>query len=430
MTLWRLIWKEVLHRRLNSALAVLSVAVAVGVLVAEVVLLRAHDVRTETMLQSRQQEADRRLAVAEDDYRKYMKELGFNLLILPREQELAEFWEKGYATHTLPEDSVRKLSESGTTLMRHLLPIVQQNVFWPEQKRRIILVGTRGEVPIRQRGQMEPMIVAVPEGKVRLGHQLASDLGLKPGDAVALLGTQFVVEECYPERGSADDATVWMNLATAQQLLDMPGRINAIEALKCYCAGGEGGEALREEVLRILPEAKVILRENKVTVRAKARERIKEAREKETAGLAATRAQMRSSREAAAAILVPLVILGAAVWIGLLTLGNVRERRAEIGLLRAIGLRSRSVALLFLAKAALIGLIGALLGYGAGFATGLGAAARDGGDAMDTVAAGNLFSPLLLALVLLAAPLLAAAASWVPATLAGQQDPAVVLREG
>jgi len=43
--------------------------------------------------------------------------------------------------------------------------------------------------------------------------------------------------------------------------------------------------------------------------------------------------------------------------------------------------------------------------------------------------AAGLFNPLVLILVLLAAPLLAGLASWAPAIIAASQDPAQVLRE-
>ena len=124
MSVWRLIRKEILYRKLNFALGVVSVLVAVGVVVAQFSLLRAHDLCTEQLLDRKQARADVRLAKLEDDYRKYMKELGFNLLILPVGQDLTEFWEKGYATSTMPEENVRKLAESGTMMIRHLLPIV------------------------------------------------------------------------------------------------------------------------------------------------------------------------------------------------------------------------------------------------------------------------------------------------------------------
>ncbi len=42
---------------------------------------------------------------------------------------------------------------------------------------------------------------------------------------------------------------------------------------------------------------------------------------------------------------------------------NVRDRHAEIGLMRALGYGSSKIALLFLGKSVIIGLIGALFGF-------------------------------------------------------------------
>jgi predicted lysophospholipase L1 biosynthesis ABC-type transport system permease subunit len=57
---------------------------------------------------------------------------------------------------------------------------------------------------------------------------------------------------------------------------------------------------------------------------------------------------------ALAKVATPLVVLAAAVWVGLLSLANVRQRRAEIGLLRALGKSSTTIASLLLGKAVLL----------------------------------------------------------------------------
>ena len=447
MTVWRLIGKEILHRKLNFALGVVSVLVAVGVVVAQFTFLRAHDIRTGQLLRAhdratedllhRKQLADEaRLAVLEDDYRKYMKELGFNLLVLPIDQDLGEFWDKGYATTTMPEENVVKLANSNTSLIRHLLPIVQQNVTWPEEKRRIILIGTRGEVPLAHRNPLEPMLLAVPEGKAVIGFALARDLGLRAGGKMTLMGRQFEVHKVRPERGTAEDSTVWVDLKAGQELLDMPGRINGIEALKCMCAGVTI-EQLKAEVAGYLNnEVKVVVRQNAVTIRAKARDRARKEHVEAMAATKASRAQLRAEREATwararrtresfAAVVVPLVLGGAAVWIGFLALSNVRERNAEIGILRAIGVRSGHIFSVFLVKALAIGLLGAVTGYAAGLAVSFVASQRV--ESLQVGGLGELFTPWLLVAVVCAAPLLSVLASWAPATLAARQDPAVVL---
>src|SRR5262249_37287693 len=125
------------------------------------------------------------------------------------------------------------------------------------------------------------------------------------------------------------------------------------------------------------------------------------------------------------AILIPLAVTGAALGLVLLALGNVRERRIEIGLFRSLGLRSSQIYGLFLGRAALLGLVGAVTGWLAG-----GLVAWCWGDVSDlTDGAEWLLDPWIWAGPLAAAPLLAALASWAPACLAVRQDPAVVLRE-
>src|SRR5205085_709985 len=65
--------------------------------------------------------------------------------------------------------------------------------------------------------------------------------------------------------------------------------------------------------------------------------------------------------------LIALVI--AALGIASAMLAAVRERRREIGVLKAIGARDRDVMRLFLVEASTIGLVGGVIGTVAGWAT-------------------------------------------------------------
>ena len=428
MSIARMVCMELLHRGLTALLAVLLVTTAVGAFVAEVGILQSHDTRTAAMLEAKQAEADRALAVMEDEYRKYMKELGFNVLILPEGQDLAEFWRTGCPSGAMPEENVQRLAATGTTRMRHLLPIVQARVWWPEKERTITLVGTRGEVPIVGRGQKEPMLDPVPIGKAVIGHQLATDLRLASGDSLRLMGKTLEVLSVRPHRGGEGDVTIWISLADAQQVLDMEGRIHAIEALKCHCAS-TGKETIAEEIGELtddvraaLPGVQVVVRENKVTVRAKARLKAKEVHEDTIRKWQSDRAELRRERERFAAVIVPLIMLAAAAWIGLLALMNVRERRAEIGILRAIGLQTSQVLALFLARAAAVGMAGALVGVVVGMGV-IAARSQPGG-------APFVFPCPAVVGALVLAPLVAVLAALAPALLAAGEDPAAVLTEG
>jgi putative ABC transport system permease protein len=424
MTVSRLILREITFRKLGFALGVVSVLVAVGTLVAALTVLRKHDARTEQIITAKEAATQARLAQLEDDYRKITLKMGFNVLILPKDQNLSDLFADDYATKYMPEDYATTLAQSRVATINHILPSLQQKVKWPEHGRTILLMGIRGVVYLHSK-QQKPLLQPVAPGQMILGAELARNLNLKAGDSTALFGRPFTVSKVNEERGTKDDITVWIDLTTAQEILDKKGLINAILALDCTCATDDRLAHIRAEIGKILPETQIIEFQSQALARAETRHRAAAeaaaALDQEKTG----RARLRAERESFAAMLVPVVMLGSAVWIGFLALANVRERRAEIGVLRALGLRRRQIFTLFLGKAILTGLVGAALGYLAGRLA--GNAWKEAAD--QTPLALPWFDPTLLAIVLVAAPVLAALASWLPALLAAQQDPANILRE-
>ena len=425
MHLTRLILKEMGYRKLNLALALLSVVVAVGCLVAELTVLRAHDLRTEQIIAEKEEQTNKEMEKLQDEMRVSMKKLGFNIRILPKDQNLEELYAKDYASKLMPEEYVKRLVESKIVVIQHLLPSLRQKIEWPEQKgRTVILVGVRGEVPVIQRDLRNPILHPVPPGTMVVGYLLHKGLGCAIGDRLTLLGRDFTVGKLNEERGDNDDITVWVNLEEAQQVLNKEGLVNEIMALKCQCAG-VGMDKVRQEIANTLPETQVIEFASRSLARFEAREAADATARREVEAMRDHRARLRAAAESFAAWLIPLVTAAATVWIGFLAFSNVRERLPEIGVLRALGLRSRDVFLLFLGKAAVIGLVGAAAGYLAGACIGLLWSSTG-------VAAGNLPGLLdfgLLVQLLIMAPVLSAVASLIPAMVAAQQDPALILRD-
>lgn len=137
---------------------------------------------------------------------------------------------------------------------------------------------------------------------------------------------------------------------------------------------------------------------------------------------------MKSERELFAAILVPLVMVACAVWIGLLGFNNVRDRKTEIAIQRAMGFRTGQILFLFLCKFLIMGLFGGAIGIMAGLGVGrwLGMATE---EHIAEMATEQLLDPGLWVLVLLIAPALSVLSGWIPTLIATRQDPAVILRE-
>ncbi len=427
MTLLKIAGREFRFRALNSFLSVAAIALAVAILTSTVLLFRGYDADSERAITDKEEAVEARNAEMLDEYRKSTKGMGFNILILPKGQELADFYAEDFASKYMPEEYAQRLADEQVMSVRHLLPSLQQRIVWPEKRRTVHLMGVKGQVPLLHRNPRKPIVQPVPMGSAILGHELAADLGLASGDKITFKGRSFTVEQTHEARGNKDDLTIWINLAEAQDMLDKKGLINAILALECRCVT-DGAlpniGKIRAELARMLPETQVIEFMSQALTRAEARHEAvvaaKEALEQEEEH----RAALREERERIAGILVPLVVIASALIIGFLTYGNTRDRRQEFGVLRAIGLRSSHLMVMLLEKALILGFLGALTGYVTAFLLSL---------ALNRVFFGlTVFDSTALYMLiasLIGAPILTILASWVPVLSAVQQDPATALGE-
>jgi putative ABC transport system permease protein len=424
MTIFRLVLREIGYRRVNFLAGLLVVAIAVLSVGGTIAVLRAFDQHTETLVAKYEADTEAEMKQLEDSIRKSMKGLGFNIYIFPKDQDLSEVYSEGYASKTMPEAYVNKLAESKIVTVNHLLPSLTRKLVWPEKQRTVILIGIRGEVPIAHRGLKSPLWDPVAPGEMVLGYELHKSLGIKEGDSFNFMGKEFKAGKLHAARGSTDDITIWMNLAECQKMLELDGQINAIQALECNCATVDRLGEIRDELMEILPETRIIETESTALARAEARNKAKETHLATIAKLRAERARQAKSREQLAAVLLPIGTVASMAIIGLLTFVNVRERISEIGILRAMGVRAGSLLFAFIARAFAVGIGGALFAILAGLA--LGGAVQE--DALYGFAATALLPTRDLLLLLFVAPILACLAAWLPSLMAAQRDPATILR--
>ncbi len=374
MSIIRMLFKEIIHGKLNFLLGLLSVSVAVALFVAVL-----------TVSDASQRETTR-----------LMRDMGFNILIVPKNTDMADFWSEDFAKGEMPEEYMHRLAGARTVLVRHIVATLQKKATW--RNRKVLLTGVLSEA----RGKGKPMGYSIPRGKVFVGYELARSENLKEGDSINILGKEFAVERCLQESGSKDDIRIYAHLHDVQEVLGKPGRINAIEALGCRCEGARL-PTIRKSIARVLPETNVT----------------------EFRSIAVARAETRDMIERYAAFLVPGVFLVCAVWVGFLSWNNVRERRMEIGILRALGFGSGRIGALFLGRAVTIGLLGGAIGFALG--TGLGL--RFGPEIFRLTA--QKITPMLGLLwwSVLGSAGVCALAGYLPTIIAVTQDPAVVLRE-
>jgi putative ABC transport system permease protein len=269
-----------------------------------------------------------------------------------------------------------------------------------------------------------PIREVLPPGAIEIGYDLARSAGISPGDTVTLFGEEFTVHRVHSRTGNDDDVTVWCNLEKVQGWFDLAGKINGILALECVCDFEEFGR-VEQEVRGILPDTQVLEFGTILRARFDARARAAAMRESAIDSEIAYRAQLGGQRQRLVRFLIPVVVVGALVWIFFLILSNVKERRGEIAVMRTVGVGQRTIMGVFLGKAALMGAAGSVIGCLLGL---IGVAAWEGIPVW-TGDFGLVLRPGMAALTLVGTLVLAVVAGWIPALKAARLDPATILRE-
>lgn len=382
MPVFRLVLRELAHRKLNALLSFLGIAAAVALFVAY-------------------------FTTAEASYReitRLARDIGFNLRIIPKATDMERFWTTGFSDQTMPEDVIERLVKHDRDFLtfNHLVATLQARFRLGE--REILLTGLAPAITAPAQ-RKQPMGFAIQAGTVVAGYHVAQQLGLEKGAALDLGTNRFVVAQCLAESGTDDDLRVFGLLSDVQRMLRLPGRINEIKAIDCLCLTSDQDPLtrLRAELAKAAPEAKVL----------------------QLRTIADARARQRQTATRHAAFLTPFLLGAAAAWIGVLAILNVRERKLEIGIFRALGHGSGRIAALFLGRAVLLGMAGAAAGYVLGSAL----AVHSGTEIFQVTAKSIHALPALLLWAALAAPAFAALATLVPAMIAVTQDPADTLRQ-
>ena len=376
-----LILKELGHRKVNAVFSLLAVSIAVG---GSIIFHTA-------------------FAGSLQRTKRIQRDMGQNLRIVSKDTDLAHFWDEGFSETTFSENWVNSFTNINDTInYSHLSAVLKWKIDWRGSPAMIHGLAPREVAPP---GRKKPiMITPVKRGTVQLGKTLAAIHGVKRDEIVIVEGSKFTVGRVLAEKGSGAEIRIYMHLADAQSVLKREGQINEIQALDCYCADESQDTLvlLREQLGPILPEAQVFRMQD-----------MAEAREKQ-----------RRDIERTFSMLMPAVIVLCGVIVGVLAFVNTRTRQREIGILRALGKGSGDVAALFLGKALLLGMVGAVSGFVLGTALLLGW----GNEVLQISPKliGWDFNNLKWALLL--APVFAALASFIPAMLAVTQDPADTLR--
>jgi len=311
-----IVLKEIRQRPLSAALIVLALAVATATVLTVVVLNNA----------------------LWNEVRKLTRDLGTNLIIFPEQaQRERYFYGTEPPTATLPQDYVDRLLALKPHVARHIVGKLLTSV--RIDGRQYVLTGTAPERDVLTGGTSQLGMVISP-GSVQVGALAGERLGWRVGQRVLIEGRAFRVEKVLPEVGSRDDFVIFAPLDEVQELVGKPGELTVIEALGCLCAG-DYLSAVKEKTEQTLPGTRAVSLLNIATARERARQ---------------------SVARVGFGLSLVVVVLGA-VGGSASFLANVGHRRTEIGILMAMGCRTRRVVRLFLLKAVILGLVAGLLAF-------------------------------------------------------------------
>ncbi len=317
--------------------------------------------------------------------------LGKNMLVVPKATNMSEFYAMDYGDVSMPDSSADIILNDPK--LRTPISLIQSRLYGNIEPEGVSLVLV-GEQTMKRGRIVDPF----SSDKVTVGNAASEKLTLGSEDRLDVNGFELTVAGVTQKPPGGLDVGVFGSLDLAQDVLDRPEEINVMRLAGCWCRVDV--PKLGMQVEDAVPDSRA------VTIAGM---------------LKAQKGTVETAKRYSKVTIAITIALIAAIVVGLIA-SQVRRQIRQIGLLLATGSPPWFVVFVFICKAAIIGVLGGVGGYLAGFPLTEDVAARMIGVSLP-VPGGLLVPTVALAVVV------SVVAAVIPAVLAARLDPTRVLRE-
>lgn len=252
------------------------------------------------------------------------------------------------------------------------------------------------------RFMVKTVIKGLKENDVLVGSKVAAKLGLKIGDSVICKrngeSKEVTVKAIIKETGSQDDSIIFMNLDTAQSLLEKEGKISLVE-VAALCAGCPV-EEMAAQINGAIPNG------NATPIKQVVEQKMQTIREISQFGFI---------------LGIIIVLIGSLIVFTTMT-ASVNERQREIGIFRAIGFRRTHIMKIIFTETTILSLLSGLIGYLFGIGSSM---------LFNWILENSklfVFDPVILIVSIVVSVCVGLCATIYPALHAAKIDPSVALR--
>lgn len=268
---------------------------------------------------------------AESDMHDLAHKLGNNMLVIPDDMQLDDFYSFKYGTAVMSEDTTEliKKSEAGIHV-KMSQPALSGNLMHDGEM--VVVIGKKSPM-LETPNSPDAAIPAI------VTEQFAERFRIQPESTLVLNGTTIQVAAITQNDTKLADYSVIVPLEAAQRILGKPKKINSLHLGGCWCSIDI--PALGKKIERAIPGTKAITVAGMIQAQK---------------GILAVMHNYSNVFYLAAILIVSGTIL-------LLNLSHMKKYAREFGLIMAIGAPKRFICATLFIKAGLIAITGSIIGF-------------------------------------------------------------------